>query len=207
MTALLFQKGRSLIILFVILISWLFIWNHLNIEFAGKILSFFFQVEKSSFLFFFLSSFLLLTFSLTLLFLWKLFFREISFLKTHNKMIFFLYGLPLLIFFLSFILSPDVPPEEVFLTQFSFFALSFSQDIFAFGILQSILEKIVCDIWATVLTTTMFFIGHTGFFPPGIFILLYVFGFFLFGFLRYKTKNIYALNIVHLSFNFLRIFF
>jgi membrane protease YdiL (CAAX protease family) len=76
---------------------------------------------------------------------------------------------------------------------------AFVQDIGTFGFLQTYIEKQVHRSIAAVIVAISFFIAH---FQYGLAYatLFYIAGFFLFAFLRYKTRSLYATNVLHLSF-------
>ena len=189
------------------LFTWLIIWNHLNFEFGEKVISYFFpDITTHPYLLLFQSFYLLFITSI-ILFLWFIIFKKFDFFYLNTKKVLLLYIIPLIIFLLSFVYTNEKTMSTILQETFSFIVLSFSQDILTFGILQTYLSKLINTYYATILTVCMFFIGHIGFFPLNILLLFYITGFVLFGYLRYKDKNIYRLNVIHTSFNLIRHFF
>lgn len=80
---------------------------------------------------------------------------------------------------------------------------TFCQDILTTGFLQTALTKTIGDKFAAVVTAIMFFLGHFMttsqiLSPMGAIMIC---GFVLFSWLRYKTGNIYIVNVIHLTFS------
>lgn len=80
---------------------------------------------------------------------------------------------------------------------------TFCQDILTTGFLQTALTKTIGDKFAAVVTAIMFFLGHfmtiaQSLSPMGAIMIC---GFVLFSWLRYKTGNIYIVNVIHLTFS------
>lgn len=186
------------------LIIWLLIWNRMNLEHGLKLLEYFGVSGSQNQLLLIQSSYMFAL--LAIVFgLWLYFTRNISFLKTKDKKVFLFYLLPLIIFASILVIKKGENTIDLSTAAFSFFTISFTQDFLTFGILQTLLEKLSNKKTAAILTVIMFFVGHTGFFPLNVFIIFYIVGFVLFGYLRYKYGNIYLLNVLHISFNLFRI--
>lgn len=77
------------------------------------------------------------------------------------------------------------------------------QDVLTFGFLQTYLEKKTTPVIVMFLVAASFWVGHIVFqlHSINLFVfLLYALAFLLLSFLRFKTKNIYLTNILHLTF-------
>ncbi len=129
--------------------------------------------------------------------------KEASFLKIKNKAWLLLYIIPI-----TFIVIIAIHGNQqsgnvnqwnwtisIILSTF------FAQDLVTFGFLQTYLEKQLKPFHAALLTAAVFFVGHLiGQFQFDVLTLIYFLGFILFAIIRYKTKNIYIVNVLHLSF-------
>jgi len=131
--------------------------------------------------------------------IWRLKINDFSFLRIKNKKILWLYLVPIL--FAVVILINGAPVDiNRYYYVFAMTTTTFlAQDMLTFGFLQTYLEKHTKPSYAAMITTLVFFIAHLTF-DLSIFTLIYASGIILFGYLRYKTKNIYLLNIIHMSF-------
>ncbi|MBU0660984.1 hypothetical protein KKG22_02270 [Patescibacteria group bacterium] len=192
----------TIIKVLVLLGTWLFIWNHYNYEFIQQIFGYTELVAWQSVQI----SVVMLICTVVCLFVWKCIFKQISFLHIRKKRYLLGYLIPIALFFIV-CLTYQGSSAYIFQWGLAFFILSFSQDILAFGFLQTLLEKIVSYKLAAVLATLMFFVGHIGFFPMNMVLIFYLGGFVLFGILRYKNKHIYFLDMLHMTFNISRGFF
>lgn len=90
----------------------------------------------------------------------------------------------------------------------SLLVTTFYQDFLTFGLLQTALEKRLRPLTAALLTAFVFFTGHfwlvgnaPSFLDPQVY--LFAVGFPIFALLRYKTKTIYATNMIHSAFHIL----
>ena len=128
---------------------------------------------------------------------WKI--NDFSFLKIKNKKILWLYIIPL-VFAIIIIINGSPFGYNRYLNVFAMTTTTFlAQDVLTFGFLQTYLEKLINPIYAFFVTSTVFFSAHLAY-DLSYYTLILVFGALLFGFLRYKTKNIDLLNIIHTSF-------
>lgn len=88
----------------------------------------------------------------------------------------------------------------------SLLVTTFYQDILTFGFLQTAIEKRLRPSTAALLTAFVFFAGHfwlvgnaPSFLDPQVY--LFAIGFPVIALLRYKTKTIYATNMLHSAFH------
>lgn len=128
--------------------------------------------------------------------IWRVKFNDFKFLKIKDKRVLFLYIVPIVLAILAFIDSSRYGVNS-YLWVFGLVATTFlAQDMLTFGFLQTYLGKIMKPVYAFLITSSAFFLAHLAYnFSAMTLILLS--GAFLFGFLRYKTKNIYIINIIH----------
>lgn len=134
------------------------------------------------------------------LILWKKTINDFSFLKVKNKKVLFLYIVPIIIAIVLLIRGNgfnDInrPLYVAAIASSTFIA----QDMLTFGFLQTYLEKILSKNVAAIITFVTFFTAHLAFqWSMGALIVLL--GAIVFSYLRYRTKNIYLLDIIHISF-------
>lgn len=136
--------------------------------------------------------------------IWKLKINDFSFLKIKNKKWLLFYVIPII---LSIIL---IPRGDIFGTNSTIYILFLSlttfvgQDLITFGIFQRYLEINVNKKVAAVIVLICFFLVHFIFITPSLddlgMIGIYLIGFTIFSWLRYKTGNIYLLSMIHISF-------
>ncbi len=134
------------------------------------------------------------------LIVWKNKFNNFFFLKIKDKRILWLYIMPIIFIIRALCSATQFGINSVVWTSGIITSTFLTQDLMTFGFLQTYLEKLVKPFIAFLLTSSLFFIGHI--FTNGIStgLLIVLVGSLVFGFLRYKTKNIYLLNIIHTSF-------
>lgn len=138
-----------------------------------------------------------LSLSFVALFIWKIKFNDFSFLKIKNKKVLWLYLIVFLLILYKVFVSGETyginPYLWVLVVPVTTF---FSQDVLTFGFLQTYLGKTIKPFYAFLITSGVFFAAHLTY-DFSIMTLVLLTGAFLFGFLRYKTKNIYYLNFIH----------
>lgn len=123
--------------------------------------------------------------------------RDYQFLRA-NKYVWLLYIIPLILF-IRLLTLHDVFGVPSWIYGLGMIVSASVQDIGTFGFLQTYVEKKVYRSVAAVIVAVSFFIAH---FQYGLAYaaLFYIAGFFIFAFLRYKTRSLYATNVLHLSF-------
>lgn len=129
---------------------------------------------------------------------------DFSFLRIKRPMVLMLAYLPIAIVAVIVMLtrSPFGVPGWLWIS--CLVATTFYQDILTFGFLQTALEKRVRPIVAALLTALVFFSGHfwlIGNMPTLATAGMYMVAFPIFALLRYKTKTIYATNLIHTAFH------
>ncbi|MGO4858936.1 CPBP family glutamic-type intramembrane protease [Arthrobacter sp. 2MCAF14] len=77
---------------------------------------------------------------------------------------------------------------------------AFAQDVVTFGFLHSHFESLLGRTVAGVAVAGVFWAAHLPFVHSAQMALVYALGFALMSFLRFRTRSIYAANIVHVSF-------
>ncbi|NTW62021.1 hypothetical protein HGB25_01245 [Candidatus Saccharibacteria bacterium] len=132
-------------------------------------------------------------------FIWKKKVNDFSFLKVKNKKILYLYIMPIIMAIIFLIRGNGIdinrPLYIVAIASTTFIA----QDMLTFGFLQTYLEKIISRKTAAMITCIAFFTAHLTF-GWSLLTLTFLLGGALFSYLRYRTKNIYLLDIIHISF-------
>jgi len=131
--------------------------------------------------------------------LWRFIINDFSFLKVKNRKILFLYLIPIAISIALLTLGNGLSINRLLYVVCMSLTTFLAQDVLTFGFLQTYLDKVVANKLAAVITGLAFFVGHLTF-DLSWFTLVYIFAAILFSFLRYKTKNVYLLNIIHISF-------
>jgi membrane protease YdiL (CAAX protease family) len=129
--------------------------------------------------------------------------NDYSFLKTNKKQWVILGYLPVAIAAIIVIASRQLFGIPGWLWAPAVLATTFFQDILTFGYLQTALARRINPIVAALLTAIVFFAGHfwlVGNVATMQNIWLYLVAFPIFALLRYKTKNIYAIHIIHSAF-------
>lgn len=132
--------------------------------------------------------------------LWYKYTKDVFFLKQClHKKILYLYIIPFILLIITIAQGTKFGvPGILFGT--SMIVNAFTQDVLTFGLLQTYLEKVTNNKMAALLTAVVFYIGHFDAFYDIRMSAVYIVGFILFGWLRYKFKTIYPGNIIHLSF-------
>lgn len=142
--------------------------------------------------------------SMVAVLIWKFTFKKFGFLKIKNKKWLLLYIIPVVLSVILIINGNNFGINRYLYTSAMFVTTFLGQDLLTFGFLQTYLEKITGAKTAAIITGLAFFAGHlVSSFSFGT--LLMLVAAILFSFLRYRTKNIYLLNIIHISFSLLPI--
>ena len=131
--------------------------------------------------------------------IWRFTINDFSFLKIKNKKWLLLYIVPVILSIVLFIWGNGLNINRVLYAASMFSTTFIGQDVLTFGFLQTYLGKVIDKKLAALVTGISFFIGHLTF-NLSYYTLLITVAAVLFSYLRYKTKNIYLLNIVHVSF-------
>ena len=131
--------------------------------------------------------------------IWCVTVKDFSFLKLKKKKILYLYMLPVVLTILILIFGDGVGVNSFLFAIFMWSTTALAQDLVTFGFLQTFIEKRVNRKLAAIITGTVFFLGHI-IFGMGIITIFHAIGSILFSYLRYKTKNIYILDVIHISF-------
>lgn len=136
--------------------------------------------------------------------------NDFSFLKAKKWKWIILGYIPVLAAALVIMISREPFTVPGWLWAPCLLATTFFQSILTFGFLQTTLEKRLKPMWAAWLTALVFFAGHfwlVGNLPTLANASLYLIAFPIFALLRYKTKTIYATNIIHSAFHMFSVFF
>lgn len=130
---------------------------------------------------------------------WKKRWNDFSFLKVKDKKILLAYLIPFALIIYDIATNSSFGINK-YIWVIGIVSTTFiAQDLVTFGILQSYLNKQLTPFLSFITTSSIFFLAHLYFdFSFGSVVVLA--GAFLFGFLRFKTKNIYLLDVIHISF-------
>jgi len=131
--------------------------------------------------------------------IWCVNVKDFSFLKLKKKRILYLYILPVVLTILLLRFGDGVGINSFLYAISMWSTTALAQDLVTFRFLQTFLEKRVNRKLVAIITGTVFFSGHL-ILGLGINTIFYAIGSILFSYLRYKTKNIYLLDVIHISF-------
>jgi membrane protease YdiL (CAAX protease family) len=126
--------------------------------------------------------------------------RDYSFLKVKNKWDILAYILPLGLTALLLFSKQAAFGVPILLYIAVMIATNFCQELLTTGFMQTGLARNIGGVWAALVTTMMFYLGH--FMIQDTFTLMglvMIAGFILFSWLRLKRGNLYLANVVHLS--------
>lgn len=132
--------------------------------------------------------------------------RDFSFLRARKWHWIVLGYLPVLAIAAFIMATPFIFDIPGWLWAPSLLATTFFQDILTFGFLQTALARRTPPLFAAFLTAAVFFAGHfwlvgqpASFADPQVY--LFAIGFPIMALLRWKTKTIYATNVLHSAFH------
>jgi membrane protease YdiL (CAAX protease family) len=190
---------------------WFLIWFVLGIPYSTSwllpnptinVLS---NISSSRTEFFALYSLWVLLITAIAIMIYKFTINDFSFLKIKQKKLLFLYLIPVILAAYD-ILANDTYGINSYIWAIGIATTTFcGQDLLTFGLLQTYLSKVLNPFAALIITSAAFFVAHLfiGYNNLSLATSIVLFGAFLFGFLRYKSKSIYLLDVIHIAFGLL----
>lgn len=187
----------------LVIIGWLLIWTvgrlFYYFNFITRILPF--LKDWASYKYIFFAGWLILA-GVIIFLVWRKKKQSFYFLRLNNKTWLFFYLIPLSQFIYWCWRNNTPLGLSGWFYGFIIVITTIAQDLFTYGFLQTLLEKLIKPWPAAILTVLTFFLGHF-YFQINLLTLIFIIGFFGFAILRLKYRSIYALNILHLIFSLL----